>query len=103
MVKPAPSNLWVYIDEDPDTVNDAAFAVRMDPYGSMWQDIPSVLHNGGCGFTFADGHAEIHKWKDSYTLNTFKTRYSAGPHGLVPSPTPSRDVEWLQDRTSALK
>ena len=103
MTQPSPANLWVYLDENPDSVNDAAFAVNMLPYGGIWRDIPSVLHNGGCGFTFADGHAEIHKWKDSYTLNTFKTRYSAGIHGAVPSPTPSKDVMWIQDRTSALK
>ena len=45
-----------------------AFAVRLwTPTVAMWQDGPSTLHNGGCGFTFADGHAEIHKWKDSRT------------------------------------
>jgi prepilin-type N-terminal cleavage/methylation domain-containing protein len=30
MVLPAPSNLWVIIDENPDSINDAAFAVAMD-------------------------------------------------------------------------
>jgi len=103
MTQPSPANLWVYLDENPDSVNDAAFAVNMLPYGGIWRDIPSVLHNGGCGFTFADGHAEIHKWKDNYTLNTFKTKYSPGPHGLTPNPRPSKDVMWIQDRTSAKK
>jgi prepilin-type N-terminal cleavage/methylation domain-containing protein/prepilin-type processing-associated H-X9-DG protein len=103
MTQPSPANLWVYIDEDPDGVNDAAFAVKMIPYGGIWQDIPSVLHNGGCGFTFADGHAEIHKWKDNFTLNTFKVKYSRCNFGVVPNPTPSRDVMWIQDRTSAKK
>jgi prepilin-type processing-associated H-X9-DG protein len=26
------------------------------------------LHNGACGFSFADGHAEIRKWIDPDSL-----------------------------------
>ena len=25
-------------------------------------DAPATYHNGACGFSFADGHSEIHKW-----------------------------------------
>lgn len=28
-------------------------------------DFPASYHNGACGFSFADGHAEIHKWRGS--------------------------------------
>jgi prepilin-type processing-associated H-X9-DG protein len=100
MTLPTPVNLWVLIDENPDSVNDAAFAVRMDPYGYQWVDWPSTLHGGGCGFTFADGHSEIHKWKDSRTL-AMKTQYAPQPQ---PPPQPNNpDIEWVQDRTSAPK
>ena len=70
MILPAPVNLWVMIDEHPDSVNDAAFAVVMDRQGpnAMWQDGPTILHSGGCGFTFADGHSEIKKWRSADTL-----------------------------------
>ena len=27
-----------------------------------WTAIPGSQHDGGCGFSFADGHAEIRKW-----------------------------------------
>src|SRR5262249_32677712 len=40
MVNPAPCNLWVTIDENPDSINDAAFAVKMDLLG--WQDGPGT-------------------------------------------------------------
>jgi prepilin-type N-terminal cleavage/methylation domain-containing protein/prepilin-type processing-associated H-X9-DG protein len=54
---------WVFIDEDPDNINDASFKVNMDP-GSIATpgDIPSPVHNNATSFSFADGHAEIHKW-----------------------------------------
>src|ERR1035441_2795845 len=49
------------IEEPPDSVNDGAFAAAMDHQGSdaEWQDGPSLLHNGGRGFSFADGHSLI--------------------------------------------
>jgi len=28
----------------------------------QWFDVPGTYHNGGCGFAFADGHSESHKW-----------------------------------------
>ena len=101
MTQPSPANLWVYADEHPDSVNDGALAVKMSPYGGKWQDGFSVLHGGGCGVTFADGHAEIHKWKDPRTLS-LKVTYSGGfPFGI--SQPGNRDIMWVQDRTTAPK
>ena len=101
MVKPSPVNIWVLIDESPDSVNDAAFAVRMDPYGAIWQDIPSVLHNGGCGFTFGDGHSEIHKWKDPRTIAALRVKYAPCTYGVFQ--VNNNDIRWIQDRTTAPK
>jgi prepilin-type processing-associated H-X9-DG protein len=101
MTLPSPVNLWVLLDESPDSVNDGAFAVRMDPYGASWQDGPSTLHNGGCGFTFADGHSEIHKWKDNRTLAMKVTYTDTFPFGW--SQLNNRDIMWLQDRTTEKK
>ena len=101
MTKPSPVNLWVLIDESPDSVNDAAMAVRMDPYGGIWQDIPSVLHNGGCGFTFGDGHGEIHKWKDGRTLSALRVKYAPCSYGVLQ--VNNNDIRWIQDRTTAPK
>ena len=60
-----PSKTFVFVDEHPDSINDGAFAVQMaqptDASASII-DFPASYHNGACGFSFADGHAEIHKW-----------------------------------------
>jgi prepilin-type N-terminal cleavage/methylation domain-containing protein/prepilin-type processing-associated H-X9-DG protein len=103
MVRPHPAGLWVIIDENPDSINDAAFAVKMDYQGTvaLWQDGPATYHGGACGFTFADGHSEIKKWKDSRTtsrpmLTTYLYRFTYGVlHGK------SADIAWVQERTTA--
>jgi prepilin-type N-terminal cleavage/methylation domain-containing protein/prepilin-type processing-associated H-X9-DG protein len=101
MTLPTPVNLWVLIDENPDSINDAAFAVDMQYTGSAarWQDGPATYHNGACGFAFADGHSEIHKWKDNQTRGLKTTFTSIFPHG-VPQKN-NQDIQWVQDRTSA--
>src|SRR2546423_10805371 len=103
MVNPLPVNLWVFIDENPDSVNDAGFAVKMDLQGNAasWQDGPGTTHCGGCGFSFADGHSEIKKWRDARTtsrpmLATYRFTF---PYGQFQKNNP--DIQWVQDRTSA--
>ena len=68
-----PSGLWVPIDEDAHGLNDAAFAFGMERPG--WLDYPGTYHNFGCGFAFADGHSETHRWLDASTH--FGQGYSA--------------------------
>ena len=70
LTKPGPSGTWVFVDEHPDSMNDAGFFA---PTGGTrdsateaslnWVDIPANYHNGACGFAMADGHSEIHMWK----------------------------------------
>jgi prepilin-type N-terminal cleavage/methylation domain-containing protein/prepilin-type processing-associated H-X9-DG protein len=57
---PSPSKTWLTIDEHPDSINDGYFL--NNPDASNWQDVPASYHNGACGFSFADGHAEIRRW-----------------------------------------
>jgi prepilin-type N-terminal cleavage/methylation domain-containing protein/prepilin-type processing-associated H-X9-DG protein len=92
ILKPPPSALWVLVDEDVKSINDAAFAVTM--VGNLFQDCPGSYHNLACGFAFADGHSEIKKWRDA--------RIAVWPVGEPYNP-PDPDVLWLQERTSALK
>jgi prepilin-type N-terminal cleavage/methylation domain-containing protein/prepilin-type processing-associated H-X9-DG protein len=99
MIRPSPSQLWLLIDEDPDSINDAAFAVQMPTSSATeWIDYPAKLHGNAGGFGFADGHAEIHKWANPQGLPT--TRYKN--NGAAPPViTKNRDVYWVASRTSA--
>jgi prepilin-type processing-associated H-X9-DG protein len=101
MTLPKPVDLWVLIDENPDSINDAAFAVDVQnpPSAACWQNGPANYHGGACGFAFADGHSEIHKWTDSRTRalpTTFTRDFS---HGVI-QPN-NQDVLWVFARTSA--
>ena len=52
---------YVTLDEHPDSINDGYFLLTLPASGS-WGDLPASYHNGAAGFSFADGHSEIHKW-----------------------------------------
>jgi len=58
-----PANLFVYLDEQADSINDGNHAgvgnFAADP---SWGDLPAAYHNRCGEFSFADGHAEIHRW-----------------------------------------
>jgi prepilin-type N-terminal cleavage/methylation domain-containing protein/prepilin-type processing-associated H-X9-DG protein len=58
-----PSQTWLVLDEDPDSINDGMFLVSMDQ-NTRFLDLPSRLHGNGYGINFFDGHAEIYNLKD---------------------------------------
>jgi hypothetical protein len=57
---PAPSKLFVFVDEDQASVNDGLFVVIMDP-GYYMNDLPARIHKTAYPLSFADGHAETFK------------------------------------------
>lgn len=65
MKAPSPSDLWLYLDEHPDSINDDYFSFVMPINANLtsWVDMPAAYHNGACAFAFADGHAELHPWR----------------------------------------
>ena len=91
IMAPGPSMLWVLIDEDPVGLNDAAFAFNM--VTPLWQDCPGSYHAGGCGFAFADGHSESHKW-NIIPKNEFEA-------GQITDSVGQQDWSWMRIRTSA--
>ena len=96
MRKTAPSMAWVFVDEQPDSINDGAMYVASGVQN--WVDMPASYHNGACGFAFADGHAEIHKWRDGRTIIPVKylaydqVNFSVGKNTV--------DLAWISERTS---
>ncbi len=94
-VDPGPAQTWVLIDEDAQSLNDAGFGVSMAI--PSWIDWPGTYHNMACGLAFADGHSEIHKWKDPHTA----LRQGQSVSTMSLSGKPQNDWKWLADRTSA--
>ncbi|MDB6065235.1 MAG: hypothetical protein JWR26_1443 [Pedosphaera sp.] len=96
-----PSDLWVLLDEHPDSINDAAFAVQMpvNPAQTFFIDMPSKAHNNACGFAFADGHSEIHKWTRPDVIPN--PVYAGNIGDRANAAANDRDVLWLAKHTSA--
>jgi len=100
ITKPGPSEMFVFIDEREDIINDGFFYVDMagfdNPGAIKIGDFPASYHANGGGLSFADGHSEIHKWKDPRTRPPISPSNSYG----VASPD-NQDMVWLMPRSSA--
>jgi len=103
---PNPANLYVTLDEHPDSINDGYFDNNADPNGAnwagqTWADTPASFHAGAAGFSFADGHSEVHKWKSTQST-ILPVTYGPLPHhpfdanGLT-------DANWIGTRSSVLR
>jgi len=93
--RPGPVNTFVLLDESK-SINDGWFMASMDGFdprnpaqqtASGFGDAPGAWHAKACGFSFADGHSEIHKWRQ-YDLS------------VKPS---AEDVDWMQSKTTSKK
>jgi prepilin-type N-terminal cleavage/methylation domain-containing protein/prepilin-type processing-associated H-X9-DG protein len=60
-----PSNIFVFLDEHPDTIRDGYFINRTADL--QWRHLPASYHNGAAALSFADGHSETHRWKYAST------------------------------------
>lgn len=100
-----PSMTWVFLDEHPDSINDALFGMHMPaantwPRAASWDDVPASYHNNACGFSFGDGHGEIKKWLDSQTRVPIRKQSPAQGTGSGTGFTSPRDSAWMVERTS---
>jgi prepilin-type N-terminal cleavage/methylation domain-containing protein/prepilin-type processing-associated H-X9-DG protein len=88
---PSPAAAFVFIDENPNTINDGYFVC--DPTATRWTDTPASYHGTAGSLSFADGHAEIKNWRD---------RNMIGATGFDVTPQPgTTDLQWLQVRSTS--
>jgi prepilin-type N-terminal cleavage/methylation domain-containing protein/prepilin-type processing-associated H-X9-DG protein len=102
MTVPGTSMLFVFLDEHPLSINDGQFAVAMLKLGDPPQtakiiDWPASYHNKAAGFSFADGHAEIHRWLGTKILSGGAGNGDSGQSAQ----DSAADIAWLQARASA--
>jgi prepilin-type N-terminal cleavage/methylation domain-containing protein/prepilin-type processing-associated H-X9-DG protein len=95
MVAPGPSLTWFFIDENPYSINDAAF-VEDPTTPSTWVDCPATYHANSGGISYADGHAEVHRWSDPNIINDVAN----AAHNFASS---GKDLPWLIQRTTVSK
>jgi prepilin-type N-terminal cleavage/methylation domain-containing protein/prepilin-type processing-associated H-X9-DG protein len=104
MTAPGPADTWVLLDEREDSINDGWFAVDMAGYGRPQSyhivDYPASYHNGAAGFSFADGHSEIHLWHDPRTTPALRHGQNLPLNQASPN---NPDVGWFLAHTTGPK
>lgn len=95
-----PANTFVFVEEEPTSINDGAFAVDCNNSKKI-VDSPAHYHTGNTTFSFADGHAEIRHWLSG----VFRTAVGHGPDGVTGTDIGTdaaaiNDMAWLVENTS---
>jgi len=93
---PRPAEIFVFLDEHPDSINDGYFVNRGED--ELWIDLPASYHLGAASFAYADGHSDLHRWEHS------STRPPARPDVVnLPAAVPAaeeNDYYWVLERMS---
>ncbi len=91
------SDAFLTVDENPYSINDGGLAVSCGQLKFI--DYPATYHAHGCGFSFCDGHAEIHKWRGHAidVLAPGPGQHSVPDSGINPD---YQDWYWLASHTS---
>ena len=99
---PGPSNLYVLLDEHPDSINAGGYANQMvsNPGSARMIDFPASYHNGAAGISFTDSHAETKKWRDPRTMPPAENANTLALNVASPN---NPDLIWLADRTTVRK
>jgi len=110
---PRPTDIFVFLDEHPDSINDGYFLNQAPQYGSgagngygngygapvlpaEWQHLPASYHNRGTAFSFADGHSELHRWSQAGTVISPVPDAASPPIWIPASPAAGlTDFDWV--------
>ena len=102
---PGPSLVFVFLDMRPDSIDIGNFMTRMTGWPNQpsrygFYDLPGFFHHRACGFSFADGHSEMRRWRDDRTMPKFTENQDV--NDIFNSPN-NLDVGWLQEHSSRPK
>ncbi len=96
----SPAHTWVFLDEHELTIKNGAFQLRWTR-GPQWgwsKHWPARRHSGRGALSFADGHAELPKWRDARTGPRVRNWEEAEQVGWAAHD--NVDYAWLWERTN---
>ena len=95
---PTPSVLFVFLDEREDSINDGWYASDPD---TKWQiiDYPASYHGNAAGYSFADGHSEIHRFRDARTTPVLKSQQLLPLNVNLPN---DLDIPWMAQHAAGV-
>jgi prepilin-type N-terminal cleavage/methylation domain-containing protein/prepilin-type processing-associated H-X9-DG protein len=92
---PTPGLTWIFCDEQGGSIDDGSLRVSMSR--PEWPDLPGSYHGASCGFSFADGHAELRKWLSAQIC--VPVRQNVTEHDIDAGEA-NPDYLWLTQRTA---
>jgi prepilin-type N-terminal cleavage/methylation domain-containing protein/prepilin-type processing-associated H-X9-DG protein len=96
---PRPSEIFVFLDEHPDSINDGYFVNKA--YYVEWLDLPASFHDGAASFSFADGHASLRRWMYAHTRPPARP-YAAELPAYIPKGQ-LEDFHWVLEKMSVAR
>jgi prepilin-type N-terminal cleavage/methylation domain-containing protein/prepilin-type processing-associated H-X9-DG protein len=105
LTDPGPSEIFILLDEHENSINDChflSFENFLSHNNQSWLDAPSGRHGNACGFTFADGHSEIRRWRTP-NMDQVKTDATVGtprPSLEFFGPTDIMDFTWMTNHSA---
>lgn len=106
---PQPSEIFVFLDEHPDSIDDGYFVERVPPEeesyaynksyenysgdSDQWLDLPATYHNRATAMSYADGHSALHRWTQPGTYRP-PLPNAAGLPIQIPE-AQSTDFDWV--------
>jgi prepilin-type N-terminal cleavage/methylation domain-containing protein/prepilin-type processing-associated H-X9-DG protein len=94
----SPAYMFVFVDEREESINDGEFMTDPDTRYQL-VDYPASYHNNAGSFSFADGHSEIHRWKDPRTMPYLRPGQSLVLNINLPG---DMDVIWLAQHSAGV-
>ena len=94
----SPSEALVFADERDDSIDDGEFAVDM--VGNQIVNFPASYHGGSGGITFADGHAEIHRWQSPEVVRAQQAGKQNKKWEFLSVPANNSDLLWLRNHST---
>ena len=104
LIDPGPTGTCLFWDQREDSVNLGNFGIAMDGYpdqpelAHFGMDYPASYHDRAGSLSFADGHAEIRRWRDSRTMPPLQPNTTTLWTGAKSPNNP--DIFWLQERST---
>jgi prepilin-type processing-associated H-X9-DG protein len=92
-----PAEQYIFVEEM-DTRGENIGSFQMNPRDKTWTDPLAMWHNNKSTLGFADGHAEMHTWRDQSWID-FCNRAMNSPvgfsFGLTPPGDEREDIEYM--------
>jgi len=88
------SDAMVFIEERDDSIDDGYFALGMAT--PQLANFPAGFHNGSGAVTFADGHAQIHRWRSAEVLAPQQSFTETVKHEFQTVSPNNPDLVWLR-------